>query len=44
MPAAQVRPLCGVVVTEPTVAEVIVTGNGWGSATVVETDPTVPEP
>ena len=44
LPVAQVRPLSGVVVTEPMVAEVIVTGNGFGLATVVETDPTVPEP
>ena len=43
-PAAQVRPLSGFVVTEPTVAEVIVTGNGLGLVTVAATDPTVPEP
>ena len=44
LPAAQVRPVSGLVVTDPTVAVVIVTGNGLGLATVVATDPTVPEP
>ena len=44
LPAAQVRPPTGLAVTEPTVAEVIVTGNGLGLVTVAATDPTVPEP